>query len=437
MAATITKTKLGIASYETQISEQPMNDAAVQGSSPLGHLLRRSVRLLGPGVVVMLADTDAGSVITVSQSGARWGYRLLALQVLLIPCLFVAQELTVRLALCTQRGFGELVTQHFGRGLARFSMATLLISCFGGLLTEISGLAEVGQLFGVPIWLSATIVCGSVCVVVWTGNHLQVERLALALGTFELAFFVVAWAAHPRWSDLASQLMDQPLHSPGYLYLIAANIGTTVMPWMLFYQQTALLGKGLGPADLRAARIDTLGGAVLCQIVTVAVLVGSATAFNGSHQSLSSVPQIAAAFTSALGSTIGRLVFALALSGSALVAMLIIGQSTMWALQEMLGRKQKSALSSRLDSWFGLAFAALLFAAGILVSSGVSLVRLSLATGVLNALILPVILGLLMHLTQRVLPEHVRLRAGHAIGVSITLIATCIFGLYAGLGGIL
>src|SRR5271167_1370285 len=100
----------------------------------------------------MLADTDAGSIITAAQSGAQWGYRLLALQLLLIPVLYVVQELTVRLGLVTGRGHGELIRDHFGAGWAWLSAGTLVIACIGALISELSGMAGVGLMFGIPAW---------------------------------------------------------------------------------------------------------------------------------------------------------------------------------------------------------------------------------------------------------------------------------------------
>src|ERR1700674_4918257 len=104
---------------------------------------RRFAVVAGPGVVVMLADTDAGSVITAAQSGAEWGYRLLLLQLVLAPILYVVQELTVRLGIVSGKGHAELIRDHFGRGWAWLSVATLVLACIGALLSELSGLAGV------------------------------------------------------------------------------------------------------------------------------------------------------------------------------------------------------------------------------------------------------------------------------------------------------
>ncbi len=111
---------------------------------------RHVALVAGPGIVVMLADTDAGSVITAAQSGAEWGYRLLMLQLALVPILYIVQELTVRLGIVEGKGHAELIRDHFGKGWAWLSVATLLVACVGALLSELSGLAGVGLLMGVP-----------------------------------------------------------------------------------------------------------------------------------------------------------------------------------------------------------------------------------------------------------------------------------------------
>lgn len=401
--------------------------------------VRRAFALLGPGLVVMLADTDAGSIITAAQSGAQWGYRLLLLQVLIVPLLFVAQELTVRLALCTGKGYGELVLQRFGHGLATLAMLTLAISCLGALVTQLSGLAGVGELFGAPVWLVVLVVCGGLFGMVCTNSYRSVERLAIGLGLFELAFLAVAWRAHPDYRQIAAQLAHVPFANRDYLYLLAANLGTSIMPWTIFYQQSALVDKGLDTSHLRAARIDTLSGAILCQIITAAVLIAAAAAFSG-HDSgiaLESIPQIAEAFTQVLGERSGKLLFALALSGGALVATIVICLSAAWAFGELLGKRHSLARKPSEAPWFYAAFGAVLAAGGLLVASGIDLLRLSIATGVINALLLPIVLGLLFVLARRELPEPYRLKGGYAACVGLVFLLTASIGLYAGCMGAL
>jgi len=411
-----------------------MNHSHTLSFSRLKHL----AAAIGPGLVVMLADTDAGSVITASQSGAQWGYRLLLLQFLIIPLLFVVQELTVRLALCTGKGYGELILQRFGAAAAKLATATLVVSCFGALVTQMSGLAGVGQLFGMPVWQTITVLAVLIFAMVCTGSYHSVERVAIGLGVFELAFLVVAWRAHPDYGQLVGQLTHMPLSDHNYLYLLAANLGTSIMPWTVFYQQSALIDKGLDQADLRAARLDTLIGAVLCQVITAAVLVAAAAAFEGrGNVALDNIPQIAEAFTAVLGPHTGRLLFAVALSGGALVATIVVCLTTAWALGEVIGKHHSLENHPREAPWFYAAFGLMLVVGGVLVSSGVNLVRLSIATGVINALLLPVVLGFLYWLAHRELPEAHRLKGWYGTAVATVFVLTAGIGLYAGITGAL
>src|SRR5271166_5944506 len=158
---------------------------------------RVSWRLLaatvGPALVVMLADTEAGSVIAAAQSGAEWGYRLVLPQFMLTAALFMAQGLAGRLGLSTRQGLAELVLRRLGRAAASVLLATLVVSCFGALVTELSGIAGVGELFGIPVWQSSAVAAAGLLTIVWTGSYRSVELVAIAVGLCELAFIALAW----------------------------------------------------------------------------------------------------------------------------------------------------------------------------------------------------------------------------------------------------
>ena len=171
-----------------------LSSARVNGHSAKRGLSWRQLALAaGPGLIAMLADTDAGSVTTVAQSGAQWGYHLLLPNLLLIPFMFVAQELALRLGLGTRRGLAELVLQRFGRMMAVLLLVVLGLSCSGALVSQFSGLAGAGQALGVPVWVTMTVTVGGLIFVLFTGSYRSVQRVALLVGLFELAFLVMAW----------------------------------------------------------------------------------------------------------------------------------------------------------------------------------------------------------------------------------------------------
>jgi Mn2+/Fe2+ NRAMP family transporter len=399
---------------------------------------RHFAAVAGPGLVVMLADTDAGSIITAAQSGAEWGYGLLLLQVILVPILYVVQELTVRLGIVTHKGHAELIRDQFGRGWAWLSVGTLVISCIGALLSELSGLAGVGLLIGVPAPVTMTLVVAALILMAYRGSYLSVERIAIAVGLFELVFLAVAWRAQPGLADLAAGAIDIAWRDPKYLYLVAANIGAVIMPWMVFYQQSSVVEKKLTIEDQPAARLDTAFGAVLTQVIMAAVLIATAATLGGKTQSgsLDTVQQIAQAITPFLGEATGKLLFGLGLSGSALVATIVVTLTAARTLSEVLGVKHSLEHEPQEAPWFYGIYTATLVAGALLVVSGVNLVSLSVGVQVMNALLLPIVLGFLYLLARR-LPEPHRLSGVYAVIVAFVIAASVLFGVYAGISGLL
>jgi Mn2+/Fe2+ NRAMP family transporter len=404
---------------------------------PVSPRLRRLAFLgaIGPGLIVMLADTDAGSIITAAQSGAQWGYRLLLVQLILVPILFIVQELTVRLGLATKRGHGELILAHFGRGWAWLSVSTLAVACIGALITEFTGLAGVGMLFGVAPPVTMALAVGAIILVVTTGSYRSVEGVAVILGLFELAFVWVAWRAHPDPHQVIDGLRHMPIGDHAYLYLVTANIGAVIMPWMVFYQQSAVVEKGLTMAHLRIARGETAIGALLTQLIMAAVLVATAATIGIAKPdaSLDTVEQISDALTPFLGEEVGRIVFALGMSGAALVATVVVSLTAAWGVGEVAGYKRSLSHHPLEAPWFYGIFSLSLVLAGVLVASGVNLVTLTLGVQVLNALLLPIVLGFLFLLACRALPEAYRLRGVYAWVTGAIMLATASFGIVAGI----
>jgi NRAMP (natural resistance-associated macrophage protein)-like metal ion transporter len=399
--------------------------------------LRRFLAVFGPGLVVMLADTDVGSVITAGQSGVQWGYRLLLLQLILVPILFMVQELTVRLAIFTGRGHGELIRDTFGPLWAWVSAAGLGVACVGALLTEFSGVAGVGELYGLPRYASLPVAAIALLIVVFTGSYRRVERVAIAVGLFELAFFFVAWAAHPSVAELLAGAADIPFHDPGYLYLSAANIGAVVMPWMVFYQQSAVADKRLRPEHLTAARWDTAIGALVTQLIMAAVLIAcAATIGRGDpNAALATVGDMAQALTPFLGTAMGNLVFGLGVLGAGMVAAIVVSLAFAWGLGEVAGYRRSLEMHPLEARWFYGVYAVCVVAGALVVAVWPDLVSLNVAVQVMNAFMLPVVLGFLIALAVKALPRAHRLSGVYLWVVVVVATITCALGVFGGLSG--
>jgi Mn2+/Fe2+ NRAMP family transporter len=400
------------------------------------HLRQRLLLGTGPDLIVMLANTEACSVITAAQSGAEWGYRLLLPQFVLIPVLFMAQELAARVGLVTRQGLIELARRQCGPLVAVALLTTITASVSGTLATELSAIVSVGELFAVPAWQSCAAVIVGLLIIACAGNCRSVKLVALLVGLCELAFIALAWLAHPAPSEMLAESMQMPLSNHRYLWLLAANIGTCVVPWAILYQQSASTDKGLDDSSLRQMRLGTMAGAVLCQTVTAAILVtvGVTIGHGPVGRPLDQVGAIADLFTAALGTSAGRGLFAVGLSGGALVAAMVACLAASWAFRELL---QVSRLLSGCQAfWFYGSFVTVLLAAGALVGSGIDVMSFSIAAGVLNALLLPVVLGLLYYMARRVLPLNVRLCGSYRMWVAFAFLLTSATGLYAAVVGV-
>jgi len=397
------------------------------------------IAVWGPGLLVMLADTDAGNVVTGAQAGATWGYRFLPLLLLLIPMLYMVQELTVRLGAFTGRGYGELVRERFGAGWAWLSLVGLAAAVIGSLVTEFTGVAGIGELYGLSRAVTLPMAVVALLAIVATGSYRRVERAAIFVGLFELAFFVVAGAAHPSLGDMARDALDPLPSDRNFLFMTAALIGAVFNPWMIFYQQSAIADKKLRPEDVGSARLDTAFGAVLTQCLTGAVLVAAAATLSRTTGAagIGSVGDISNALTPVLGQSFGRLVFSAGVLGASLVAAIVCSLALAWGVGEIAGYKHSLEYHPFAAKWFYGVYALGVVASAALVGLAPDLVWLNIAAQVLNALLLPLTIGFLVALAARALPEGARLKGPYfwvLTGVCALVIAVGVFG---GLQGLL
>ena len=398
----------------------------------------RALAVWGPGLLVMLADTDAGNVVTAAQSGAMWGYRLLPLTLLLIPLLFMVQELTIRLGIFTARGHAALIRDTFGRGWAWLSIASLAVATIGSLITEFTAIAGIGALYGISRDITLPLAVVLLLTVVATGSYRRVEWLALAVGLFEIAFIAVAWAAHPTFAQLASEATRLPLANHAFLYLGAAIIGTTFNPWMIFYQQSATVQRRLRPRDLTQARWDTGIGALLTQCLTGAVLIAAAALLPGArdHIRLETVGDISQAFVPLMGSKTGRLIFSLGVLGASLVAAIVSSLAFAWSIEELASTPRTHDSRLLAADLFSSIYVASVGGAAALAWAVRDLVSLNIAAQVLNAFLMPLVLGFLIALAARVLPHNTRLRGVYLWLVIVTTTIVCSIGIYGGIVGV-
>jgi Mn2+/Fe2+ NRAMP family transporter len=357
-------------------------------------------------------------------------------QLVLIPILYLVQEITVRLGLLTGQGHGALIRRCFGARWAWLSAATLFVACLGALITEFAGLAGVGALVGLPRSVSIGLPAVALVTLILLGRYRRIEYVGIAIGALELLFIPAALLAHPQAHALLQGMANPIGTNTGFLTLLAANVGAVIMPWMVFYQQEAVIDKGRHTPNLRtalrAARLDTAIGAVVTQIVMIAVVVAVAATIGTTHPgaALNSIGDIAAALTPFLGHHNAVLFFGLGMLGAATVAALVVCLAGAWGVAEVLGWKHSLNDSPRRAAGFyGLAVVATLIGA-LLVLITPNLVNLSVDVEVLNACLLPVVLGFLLLLERRALPAAFRMHGVRRFTTYILTGVVITLGLY-------
>jgi len=297
--------------------------------------------LIGPGVLVFLGENDAPSMLSYSATGARFGIGFFVPFVILTFLMgYVVQEMTVRLGAVTHRGHAELIFDRFGRFWGFFSMADLVLGNFLTLVTEFIGVRAGLGFFGIR---PSVAVGGSLLIVVAaiaTGRYWTWERITMGLAIFNGLFVPAALLAHPDWHATAQSLLTwKPLPTgSGYdiLLLILADIGATVTPWMLFFQQSAVVDKGMQPRDVNAGRFDTMLGVILASIFAIAAILATTPLF---HHGISANDFQGAQFAEALEPWIGDLgasLFALGIFEAGIVAAITISTSSAYAFGEVL-----------------------------------------------------------------------------------------------------
>ncbi|MBV8579891.1 MAG: divalent metal cation transporter [Candidatus Eremiobacteraeota bacterium] len=401
-----------------------------------GGRLWRYLAAAGPGLIVAFADTEAGSITTAATSGAQFGMKLVLLQLLLIVPLFVVQEMTVRLGTVTGKGHAQLIRQHYGLAWTWVSLGTMLVTNLAALVTEFIGVAGVALIFGIP---PAPLVIGSAAILIaiaFSGRYKRAEVLALGLCLLELLFIPAAFAAHPNgWTLVREGLLgSQPLANHEYLLLVAGNIGAVIMPWMIFYQQSATVDKGLTTNDLPSARIDTALGSVLTQIIMVAVVVTCAATLFVHNINVSDAAHAALALVPLTGSKLAGIAFGAGLLGAALLGALVVSLATAWAFGEAFAwRCSLNAACYDAKRFYGMYAAMVVVAAGVVLIPNLPLIRITVWVEAFNAFVLPIVLGFLLVMAndKKILGNRVNSALGNAIAIGVAV--SCVgLGLWFG-----
>ncbi|HTP64964.1 MAG TPA: divalent metal cation transporter [Geobacteraceae bacterium] len=323
--------------------------------------------LSGPGIVVMVADNDAGGITTYAATGARFGYHLIWFLLILIPVAYYVQEMTVRLGAVTKRGHAEAIFAGFGAFWGWFSLIDLLVVNWLTLVTEFIGATSSMRIFGVPPWLTVIGVYILMGIMVVKGRYWTWEKIALIFCAVNLIYIPGAFMVHPSVHDVIHTGLMPHLPPRGFsndlFFFMMANIGTTIAPWMLFFQQSAVVDKGTKEKEIPWGKMDTFLGAVMTVVVAIFIVVVTGTILNGVNIDDAGQASLMLMKTNKYAGTF----MAIGLFDAGFLGAVCISLASSWAFGEVFGWAHSLNNKIREAPWFYASYFFSLITAGLVV----------------------------------------------------------------------
>jgi NRAMP (natural resistance-associated macrophage protein)-like metal ion transporter len=350
--------------------------------------------IIGPGLIVMVGDNDAGGVSTYSQAGQTYGTSLLWVLLLLVPVLIVNQEMVVRLGAVTGVGHARLIIERFGRGWGWFEVSDLFLLNFLTIVTEFIGVSLALGYLGVSKYIAVPIAAIALIAITVSGSFRFWERSMFLFVFANLLVIPLFFLAHPKYADFFHHLVVPGIHGGANstsVLLIIAMVGTTIAPWQLFFQQSNVIDKRITPRWINYERVDTWLGAVVVVLGAGALIAVSAFAFGGTQYfgHFTDAGATAAALDHTLGSTAAAF-FAIVLLNASLIGAGALTLSTSYAFGDVFGTKSSLHRSfSDAKGFYAIFSMLILGAAGIVLIPGAPLGVITEGVQALAGVLLP------------------------------------------------
>jgi len=350
--------------------------------------------IMGPGLIVMVGDNDAGGVSTYAQAGQNYGTSLLWVLLLLIPVLIVNQEMVIRLGAVTGVGHARLIFERFGRFWGAFSVGDLFLLNFLTIVTEFIGVSLALGYFGVSKYVAVPIAAAVLVAITSTGSFRSWERFMYVFIVANFLVIPLLVLAHPKLGDIVHHTFVPGIRggaSSTAVLLIIAIVGTTVAPWQLFFQQSNIIDKRITPRWINYERLDTVIGAVIVVVGAGALVAVTAFAFSGSADfgRFADAGRVASGLAHHLGSTAGTF-FAVVLLNASLIGAAAVTLATSYAFGDVFGAKHslnRGPLDAKL---FYASFTLMVMAAaGIVLVPGAPLGLITTSVQALAGVLLP------------------------------------------------
>ena len=358
--------------------------------------LRLFLIIAGPGIIVMVADNDAGGITTYAVTGSKYGYSLIWFILLLGPMAYVIQEMCVRLGAITKRGHAEAIFDAFGSFWGWFSLLDLTLTDWLTIITEFIGMTCALSIFHIPPLITVIAVIILIFAMVLQGRYWTWEKIVLIFCVLNVIYIPAAVLVHPSVSDILREGFI-PRFQGGFtndlFFLLMANVGTTIAPWMVFFHQSAVVDKGLQEKDIRWERVDTALGSLSTVVTACFIIMLTGTVLRGVN--IESAAE-AAGLLMGINHYVGTFL-AIGLFDAGLLGAICISLASSWALGEVFGWTHSLNSKIKQAPWFFVFRLIILVSAGIVVLiPGAPLVLITLFVQVIAVTLLPAALVFLI-----------------------------------------
>lgn len=358
--------------------------------------------LMGPGLIAAMADNDAGGAISYAVTGAKFGIGLFVPLVLcLAPLTFTVQEMSMRLGAVTQEGFARLALRRYGKFWGYYHISTLAFENLLTLITEFIGMTAGLVLLGLPLWISSILCLLLVVVFVLFTGYWTKERVALFVAFLNMIFLVVAGMTHPDMAAIghafAAWNVPQELQD-GVIWFVIATIGNAIAPWMIFFQGSGTVDKGVTAKELRLGRIDTALGTIIQVIIAAGIIIGGAALFGHVTNLDSAGPSdMIGAFHDVSGRWTAIL-FGLGLFNAGFLASITVSLSSSWSIAELFGwSKSLNDKISEAPKFYAVYIGSLVLAALAILIPNLPLDLIAIITQVIGGiLMLPLLIFMVL-----------------------------------------
>jgi len=391
---------------------------ALSRSAALWPQIVRFLAIMGPGFITANVDNDAGGITTYSLAGARYGYGLVWTFVPMTIALVVVQEMCARMGAVTGKGLADLIRENFGVRVTFYAMAMLVLADLGNTVAEFAGIAASLEIFGVSRFVTVPLAAVFVWWLVVYGSYSKVEKVFLGACVFYVVYIASAVLAHPGWGDVAREtLRPHATVDAAYVTMLVGLVGTTIAPWMQFYQQAAIVEKGVAVEDYRYSRIDVVAGCLFTSIVAFFIIVACAETLHANHVEVETAADAAQALRPIAGAYCAAL-FAFGLFNASLFSASVLPLATAYSVCEAFGWEM--GVNKRLREaphFYGLYTGLIVVGTAIILMPGIPLLPVMYLSQVANGVLLPIVLVFMLRLASRrdLMGEYVNTPAMNAV----------------------